>query len=150
VQLAGFIRKTQSLFSKILLTEQLTDFQTLFDTEMDNYWLNHYSFEKTSNKKSKKLGMSAIHILLINTVIPMLFAYGKKKDREIFKDRAFQLLSIIKAESNFITTAFARAGVKIEHAGDSQALIQLEREYCEKKKCIFCRIGHKLLLGSRK
>jgi hypothetical protein len=112
---------------------------------MEDYWMNHYHFEKNSNKKSQKLGASAIQILLINTVIPLLFAYGKKKNQDIFKERAIQLMSTIKAESNFITTTFVRAGIKIDNAGDSQALIQLKREYCEKKKCFFCRIGYKLL-----
>ena len=27
----------------------------------------------------------------------------------------------------------------------SQALIQLRRQYCEARKCIYCRIGHQLL-----
>jgi hypothetical protein len=145
VQLAGFIRKAQHLFSEILEKAQLIDLQKLFFTEMDDYWVNHYHFEKKSNEKPKKLGFSAVHILLINTVIPILFAYGKKKSQEIFKERAFQLMADIKAESNFIITVFARAGIKVDNAGDSQALIQLKREYCEKKKCFFCRIGYKLL-----
>jgi hypothetical protein len=82
---------------------------------------------------------------LINTVVPFLFAYGKKKNIEIFKERSLQLIMAIRAENNHITTLFARAGIEINQAGDSQALIQLKREYCEKKKCIFCRIGYKFL-----
>lgn len=145
VQLAGFIRKAQHLFSEILEQTQLTDFQKLFSPEIEDYWMDHYHFEKGSVKNPKKLGMSAINIILINTVVPILFAYGKKKNMETFKERALQLMATIKAESNFITTTFTRAGIKMDNAGDSQALIQLKREYCEKKKCFFCRIGYKFL-----
>jgi hypothetical protein len=62
-----------------------------------------------------------------------------------FIGKAFELLESLKPENNFITNAFTKAGVSVSHAGDSQALIQLKREYCEQKKCVFCRIGHKFL-----
>jgi hypothetical protein len=145
VQLAGFIRKSQHLVTQILKSTQLSDFLSLFSSDVSEYWENHYQFGKSSNKKSKRLGIPAINIILINTVVPFLFAYGKKKNMEIFKERSLQLIMAIRAENNHITTLFARAGVEINQAGDSQALIQLKREYCEKKKCIFCRLGYKFL-----
>jgi hypothetical protein len=145
VQLAGFVRKKPDLFSSVLTTVPLKDLIALFTTEIDDYWLTHYHFEKSSVKKPKQLGLSAIHILLINTVVPILFAYGKKKNQELFVERALDLLEAIKPENNFIVTAFTRAGITATHAGDTQALIQLKREYCEQKKCMYCRIGHRLL-----
>ena len=145
VQLAGFIRKGQHLFSKILNTKEIQDFHTLFSSCIEEYWMTHYHFEKTSISKPKNLGFSAINILLINTIVPVLFAYGKKKNQETHMENAFRLILSIKAESNYIVTSFSRAGIKVDNAGDSQALIQLKREYCEKKKCIYCRIGYRLL-----
>ncbi|GHS99319.1 hypothetical protein FACS189421_09560 [Bacteroidia bacterium] len=145
VQLAGFITKEQSLFSQILEKEHLKDFQSLFFSNVSEYWETHYHFGKESVKRKKGLGISAINILLINTVVPVLFAYGKKKGQEIFLKKAFDLLEALPPENNFIVNAFTRAGIKAGHAGDSQALIQLKREYCEPRKCIFCRIGHRLL-----
>jgi hypothetical protein len=145
IQLAGFIRKGQHLLTQILKSTQLSDFHQIFASDVSEYWQSHYQFEKPSSKKSRQLGGSAISIILINTVVPLLFAYGKTKNMEIFQDRSFQLITAIRAENNFITTLFSRAGVEVIHAGDSQALIQLKREYCEKKKCIFCRIGYKIL-----
>ena len=145
VQLAGFIRKGQSLFSKILETEEIKDFHVLFSSEIEAYWMTHYHFEKSSTSKPKNLGYSAINILLINTIVPLFFAYGIKKNQEIYREKALQLILSVKAESNHIITSFAHSGIKIDNAGDSQALIQLKREYCEKKKCIYCRIGYRLL-----
>jgi hypothetical protein len=145
VQLARLVGAKQSLFSKILETNNIKDFQSLFSSETNGYWETHYHFEKISPKRKKGLGLSAINIILINTVVPILFAYGKKKEQEAFMEKAVRLLEAIKPENNFIVNSFSRAGIKILHAGDSQALIQLKKEYCEQKKCIFCRIGHKLL-----
>jgi hypothetical protein len=145
VQLAEFIGKQQSLFSQILETDGIKDFQSLFFSNISAYWETHYHFEKTSSKKKKGLGLSAINILLINTVIPVLFACGKKKGQPSFMEKAFELLESIPPENNFIVNTFTDAGLKVSHAGDSQALIQLKKEYCEQKKCVFCRIGHKLL-----
>ena len=145
VQLAGFIGRKQGLLSQLLETEKLSDFQSLFAASIGEYWKTHYHFEKASKEKDKRLGLSAINIILINTVVPILFVYGKKKNQKQHIEKAFQLLEAIKPENNYIVNSFVRTGIKVSHAGDSQALIQLKKEYCEQKKCIFCRIGHKLL-----
>ncbi|MDR1526347.1 MAG: DUF2851 family protein [Dysgonamonadaceae bacterium] len=145
IQLAGFTGAGQNLFSRILEKETIRDFQSLFFSDVPAYWETHYRFGKSSPRRKKSLGLSAIHILLINTVIPVLFAYGKKKNREEWMQKAFDLLEAIPSEKNHIVYPFIHAGVKSAHAGDSQALIQLRKEYCDRKKCIFCRIGHRLL-----
>ena len=36
-------------------------------------------------------------------------------------------------------------GLPVENAGDSQALIQLKREYCDQKECLHCRFGYEYL-----
>jgi len=145
LQLAGIIGKTQGLFAQILESDEEEKFHSLFDSELSEYWLNHYHFGKTSVKKTKYLGLQARQVLLINVVVPLFFAYGKKKNIELYTERAIRLLESLKPENNYITTMFSHAGITMKDACDSQALIQLKREYCEKKKCIFCRIGHKLL-----
>jgi hypothetical protein len=145
LQLVGIISKKQGLFAQILEITEDEKLHSLFVSELSEYWLMHYHFEKVSVKKTKYLGLQAKQILLINVVVPLFFAYGKKKNSEQYIERAIRLLESLKPESNYIITTFSRAGISIENACDTQALIQLKREYCEKKKCIFCRIGHKLL-----
>jgi hypothetical protein len=145
VQLAGIIRQKQGLFSNVLNTSELEKFKCLFISETGEYWLTHYHFEKASASRAKKLGLSAIQLLVINVVVPLLFAYGKKKNLEVYIENALRLLESIAPENNHITILFSRAGIQIQNACDTQALIQLKREYCEQKKCIYCRIGHKLL-----
>ena len=127
------------------------------------YWETHYHFRYASPYKDKTIGDKALDILLINTVAPMFFVYGLHHkrpeycDRAIqilerlhhkrpeYCDRAIQILERIRPEKNTIVSHFCQAGITVRHAGDTQALIQLKREYCEKKKCLFCRIGFQLL-----
>jgi len=144
-QLATLARTQEPLFSKMLETEDIQSLRTLFITELSEYWNTHYLFGKTSPKKKKIIGLSAQNAILINTVAPVLFTYGKIKNLLELQERAVRLLELIKPESNYIVNEFTKVGIRPVHAGDSQALIQLQKEYCEKKKCVFCRIGHKLL-----
>jgi hypothetical protein len=145
VQLAGIIRKKQGLFSQITEVSDWESFRNLFLSEVGEFWLSHYHFEKTSVKRTKKLGFSVIQLLVINVVVPLFFAYGKAKDSENYLEKAMRLLESLKPESNHIVSLFSRSGIQIQNACDTQALIQLKREYCEQKKCIYCRIGRQLL-----
>ncbi|MDR2473142.1 MAG: DUF2851 family protein [Tannerella sp.] len=138
------------LFSKILETEDLVALRKFFNVEPSPYWSEHYNFNTVHKKdnscvRRKSIGANATNIILINTVAPILFAYGKIKKRDNYCERALRLLEKIPAERNAIVTLFGNAGVKADNAGDSQALIQLQREYCEKKKCLYCRIGYRVL-----
>ncbi len=144
-QLAAFTRSIETLFSKMLEAQTIPDVQKLFVSDLPVYWRTHYQFGKQSVNRRKTLGLSAVHILIINTVVPMLVAYGKQKDQQFFVERAIQWLESIPPENNYITNLFKNTGIKLQDAGDSQAIIQLKNEYCDQKKCIFCRIGHKLL-----
>jgi len=144
-QLAALVRTQEALFSKMFELEDTQSLRNLFMSELTEYWNTHYLFGKNSPKRKKLIGLSAQNVILINTVVPVLFAYGRAKKQSYLQEKAIRLLDLIKPESNYIINEFAKVGICPCHAGDSQALIQLQKEYCEKKKCIFCRIGHKLL-----
>lgn len=82
---------------------------------------------------------------MINTVCPLLFAYGLSTDDEKYKEKALRFLSELPAEVNAITRSWAALGVQADSAMDSQALIQLKNKFCNEKKCLYCSIGHQLL-----
>lgn len=86
-----------------------------------------------------------LNLLVINTAIPIIFAYGRKKENESLCERAFDLLEELKAEDNHIVRMWQECGLEVRSAGDSQALIQLKKEYCDKKECLRCRIGYEYL-----
>lgn len=144
-QLAALLHSSHGLFSKIIETKDIGKIRLMFHINASEYWQTHYTFGDSSPRKSKYLGDSSLNIILINTVSPLLFAYGKYIANEDLCERALKFLATIEAEKNSITKSFARYGVPMNNAADSQAVIQLRREYCEKKKCLYCRIGHQLL-----
>lgn len=147
-QLASIWHKYDSLFSLFLHEEDPGRIKKRLRIPPSDYWETHYHFRYASPGKVKLLGENALDILLINTVVPFLFAYGKRQRLPEYGERAISLLERIPPENNQIVSAFRKAGVKVCHAGDSQSLIQLKREYCEKKKCLYCRIGFQLLKRS--
>jgi hypothetical protein len=88
-----------------------------------------------------------LDLLIINTVVPTVFAYGRYHAKEEYEDRAFDLLEAVKAEDNNIVRMWQECGLDVHSAGDSQALIQLKKEYCDKKNCLRCRFGYEFLSG---
>ncbi len=145
-QFAALIVKSNHLFSKILSFKDEKFLIQLFkDLPVNPYWEKHYHFNKIADNVNLQLGKSSIDNILINTLSLFLFAYGKVMGQLEFKTRAFNLLENLNAENNAILKQFEFAGVKIETAFNSQALLQLKKYYCNEKKCLNCAIGIKIL-----
>lgn len=90
---------------------------------------------------------SSRRLLIINTVVPLLFAYGRHIGDEDICMRAVRLLEELPAENNFILRQWQACGLKVGTAADSQALIQLKRQYCDRIDCLRCRFGYEYLKG---
>jgi hypothetical protein len=144
-QFAQLIHKSSHLFSKILETDKHDQIKKLFEASVSDYWLTHYTFDKSSARRKKNLGETAMQIILINTVVPFLFAYGKQKQSEVYEERALAFLGKIEAEKNSIIKHWKTLGIDSDNAGQAQALIQLKNEYCSKKNCLNCAIGNKII-----
>ena len=144
-QLAMLIHQSEHLFSRIKETDSLKDVKKWLDVTANDYWHYHYRFDVLSSFKRKNLGAAMIDNILINTVSIVLFAYGHFQNEQKYKDKAICWLEEITAESNSITKGFQQLGLEIKNAHDSQALIELNNEYCGKKKCLECAIGNALL-----
>jgi len=143
--LAQFVHGGFNLMNDILEASDTKQLRQLFDLELSGYWTTHYCFGKPSPGAGRALSNSSIDIVLINTVAPLYYARGEMTDDYALTDRAIALLEDIRPEQNSIVTMFRNAGIKCEDALTSQALIQLRRNYCEARKCIYCRLGHRLL-----
>ncbi|MDR2953536.1 MAG: DUF2851 family protein [Prevotella sp.] len=144
-QLAALLHSSKALFSKIINCDDLGRIRLMFHVNASEYWQTHYAFGSLSERKSKYLGDASLDIILINTVVPLLFIYGKFVDSDKYCERALSFLEMILPEKNSITKRFSQLKMPLNNAADSQAMIQLKREYCELRKCLFCRIGHRLL-----
>ena len=144
-QFAKLIHKSSRMFSRILESAELNEIYELFNIELDNFWLTHYTFQKESSKRNKKLGKQAIKTIIINTIVPFLFIFGERKNKEEYKNKAIRFLNELPPENNSITKKWTNVGIKQENAYQTQALIHLKNEYCNQKKCLDCDIGNQLI-----
>ena len=143
-QLAMVYHRHQNLFSKIMETEDIKEFYELFDLATSNYWETHYTFESTSKKSIKKITKPFIDLLLINTIIPLKFLYLKSLGKSDVS-AALTIIANIKPEKNVVISKFNELNIKTKTAFETQALLQLKNEYCNKQLCLNCAIGKELL-----
>lgn len=144
-QLAALISDSSHLFSKIKEANSVEQVKQCFDVTANDYWHYHYRFDEPSAFKKKTLGTSMINNIIINTIAPVLFAYGNYHDENKYKEKALKWLEETDAESNSITKGFEKLGIENKNAFDSQALIELKNEYCNEKRCLECGVGNAIL-----
>ena len=144
-QLATLYHERKTSLSQLVECKTVDDLKRNLSTHVTEYWATHYTFGSESAHNNKSLSPFSINLLMINTAIPMLFAYGRHTGDEALCDRAFDLLEQLKAEDNHIIRMWKQCGLKVQNAGDSQALIQLKNEYCDRKDCLRCRFGYEYL-----
>jgi hypothetical protein len=146
-QLANLYHCQQNLFSRIITATSAKAIYEIFEISASDYWQIHYQFDKESPKKKKKLSRSFVDLITINTIIPLQFAYAKSQAKEISED-LIQLLNELAPEKNAIMDKFNSFGIKSKNAFESQSLLQLKNEYCNKSRCLECAIGMELLKRS--
>lgn len=143
-QLANLYHNRHNLFSQIIGKHAAADFYEIFKLGASEYWQNHYLFDKESPKKKKLLSKSFIDLIVINTIVPLQFAYAKSLGKEI-SEELISLLIEVAPEKNAVLDKFISFGVKINSAFETQSLLQLKNEYCSKSKCLECAIGVELM-----
>ena len=131
-----------SAITEAATTEQMLN---IFNAPLSGYWETHCHFGATTSPQPTQLSLSSRRILAINVVAPILYAWGLHHNIPACQDSAISLLQELPPESNSIIAMFAATGIKCNDAFTSQALIQLRRQYCEARKCLYCRIGHRML-----
>lgn len=144
-QLAQMIHRHGCLFSKIKEAETVAEVKVLFDVKASAYWDTHFRFSVESPKKPKHLGEGTADVLLVNTVIPLVFCYGRFHKDESYCGKALRFLEDIAAEDNSIIRSFTAIGIKANNAMQSQALLHLYNHYCQQKRCLECSIGNNFL-----
>jgi len=144
-QFAVLVKQSNHLFSKILDEENIEALRAMFQLQLEGYWKTHYRLDEPSPERNKSIGKGTIDLFLINTVVPFLFAYGRYRGLDKYKERAIRLLEELKPEQNSIIENWKKLGIAADSAFGSQALIQLKKEYCDSKRCLDCSLGHRIL-----
>lgn len=147
-QFAVLIHKSSSLFSRILEIDKISDLEKLFDISTSEYWKTHYNFNKESKKRIKNFGKISFHNLIINTIVPFCFVYGKIRGKNEIQNKALEWLEQTPAENNSIIKKWNSINIKTPSAFVSQALLQLFNNYCKKNNCLNCVIGNKIVSQS--
>ena len=145
-QLASLIYHSKGLFSAVIEANNIEDLKQLFTVTASGYWDDHYSFNKPSVNLKKVFGEQIFRLIVINVVVPFYFLYGDSQNKLILKDRALEILEQMPAENNSFINRWSGAGIVAANALESQALLQLQRHYCEPRRCLDCTIGHKIIL----
>lgn len=147
-QFAMLIHQSGHLFRNLLETKKPADILLQLRVKASPYWNDHFVFDRKTPGKEKNLGKDAIHNIIINTVAPVLFIYGRQNQRQDLCDKAIDLLQSTPPENNAIIRNWQSIGVSAQHAADSQALIECKKYYCTPKRCLHCPIGHLILKGA--
>lgn len=144
-QLAALINKEGRIFRKILTVKDLETLRSIFASSASTYWNHHYRLGKSSKEKKKSIGIKTIDILIINVAVPLIFFYGIKTRENKYKEKAFALLEEVPAEQNKMTKKWKESNVIPKNASNTQALLHLKNNYCDKYRCLSCSIGNKIM-----
>jgi len=144
-QLAALWANSTALFAWILACESIPLLRKKLMVRANDYWHNHYIFEKPSAFREKMLGSQMCDNIIINSIIPLLYTYGKMiPDPGILK-KSISWLEQMPAEQNQVIQGWKRIGVSVKKATGSQSLIELKKQFCDQRKCLECEIGKQLL-----
>lgn len=144
-QLSMLINQSSHLFSGLLETASVDNIKKLLDVRANDYWHYHYILDDPSSYKPKRLGEIMADNIIINSIAPIIFAYGHIQNKFLYKEKALKWLREISAEKNSITTKFAQLGTFCKNAFDTQALLELKDNYCDKRRCLDCAVGNSIL-----
>lgn len=146
-QMADFICRSVGLWDSFLKANNLPQVIGLLKCAPSDYWKSHYLLgEPSVDDASKDMGLGSIRLVIINAVVPFVFAYGFLRGNETLQQKAMEWLEKLPPEKNAITDQWCVEGEIVpRNAFESQALVHLHNHYCQTKKCLQCRIGHAFL-----
>ena len=142
-QLAQLYVQNPRPFAQLIEAKKPKDLEWICKVGVSDFWRTHYTFDRESASTPKRLTRSFFELLVINTLIPLRFAYAQKQFGSA-NEEIIQWIEVFPVETNSITKGFSRLGLQVSSALDSQALLQLKNFYCDKKRCLRCSVGFHL------
>jgi hypothetical protein len=140
-EIAALLAKSDFLFDTMLACRTAGDVERLFSAEASVYWMTHYKPGVASKPSPKRIGRDKTYLIGINLVAPLMFTYGRQTGNEDLCERALDLLETIPAEKNTRLDSWLGRGCVPANGFESQALLELNNEYCAGGRCADCRIG---------
>ncbi|MCM1034120.1 MAG: DUF2851 family protein [Paludibacter sp.] len=143
-QFAALLHQSEFLFSKVITEIDVARLRECFRITASDYWTTHYRFDAKCPPQEKRLGATAIQLLLINTVIPYQYAYGHARNNANLQQQAFRLLTLLPAENNHVIRQWKLLGLSIHTAADSQTYLHLYQHFCLEHRCMQCDVGYQI------
>jgi len=144
-QMAMLVHQSGFFFSAIKELESVKDIIDLLQVNANDFWHRHYTFKQESVYMPKQAGKETIQRVLVNAVIPFLYYCAKEEKNEQLRQRVIGWLFELPPEKNKWISEWNRAGVGSGHAFDTQALLELRKNFCEQKRCLECAVGNAVL-----
>lgn len=144
-QFVSLIHKSSGLFSKIIEAPNVESLLVLFQASPSSYWNNHFRFQMNSPVKTKSITKETTELIILNTIVPFLFVYGKNKNLPLINEKALTFMEELKPENNAIIENWLRLGIEPHNAFETQALIQLKNRYCTYRRCLECAVGNRII-----
>ena len=129
----------------MMSSKPLTELRRILTATTSEYWHTHLMFGRAVEERQLCLSEASQNLIIINTVIPVLYANAMNHDNWTLREKVLDLLRQLPAERNYIIRQWEECGMKVTNAADSQALIQLKKQYCDRRDCLRCSFGYEYL-----
>ena len=133
-------------FSKVVSN---FDFNTIFTTfnsvEMIDFFYTILNFKHEKDFENYNLSDQMKNLIILNCFIPFIWWFGGVKGDFLLKEKALEILSLLKPEKNSVLSKWNKIGVNNKKAYDSQSLLEIYNEFCNNKKCLNCIVGNQIL-----
>jgi hypothetical protein len=146
-QLSMLLHQREHLFDQVRNAKEIEEVQRVLHVKASHYWNTHFCFDEPVTAESRFVGQQMLIHLMINVVIPILFAYGHEKGNVSNKEKVIHWLYQLAPEQNKITRYWKSANIPNHNALDTQSLLELHTQYCVNKRCLDCSVGNRLLRG---
>ncbi|MEG0815466.1 MAG: DUF2851 family protein [Mucinivorans sp.] len=143
VRAATILAHTPDLMQMILRSRTVSDLYSILDVVLPSYWRYHSAPSSVicGQPVSDNLTNEKLNLVIINCVVPFLWAYGIDRGDGGYVERSMDLLNMVPAEHNLYTRSYASCGSRLVWATDSQAMIELKTVYCPSARCAVCPLG---------
>lgn len=142
-QLSAVVSLARGNFESVFRSVDINSLLKLLEVSASEYWDTHYTFGKESLHTSHKfIGKDTRRLMIINAIVPFVFAYTSRYGKEQERLNVMRMLSFLPIEKNNIIETWINCGIVPKDEGEAQALLLLRKEYCDKGNCLSCRLGH--------
>lgn len=142
-QLGHFLSQFHN-FSDLLTTTGINRFLH-GDLQVSSYWERHDGFGRPGQARTGSMGKDTRRTIALNSLLPIAILYAEAHGNQ----QTANLLEIMPrdwpAEKNKVTQRFLSLGLPIGNAREGQGVLDLEKRYCEPKRCLECAIGRWIL-----